>query len=391
MTRRRFLALFLGGLLALSPVLQAAPAQPSGSDRYLRLRLVRIIDQHGFGQPMEAASILLPRDWKVEAGVRWSTEIGCTENMAQMSLRAASPDGRLGFEVFPNYAWKWSDDPSVLQAARQAMAAYGARGCDHLPPYDAAEYLQNVFLPRWRAGSTLLDLGQVPDLARARNLEYQAFLQGAPAPGAAQTEFDVALATLETARNGATDQEWILATVMRNALAMPAMSGMWGGYPAMANTYNLAAMSQFAARAPKGQLEKNERLFEAVYRSFRVNPAWDAAVAQVYQNIAAIERKGIRDRAAIISRSNREIGEIVRRTYENRQVSLDRSMERQSQALRGVDAYIDPATRTRVELATGYRGAWSNGLGDYILSDDPGFNPERALGGRWAPLQRDDR
>jgi len=70
---------------------------------------------------------------------------------------------------------------------------------------------------------------------------------------------------------------------------------------------------------------------------------------------------------------------------------MDRSAERQIQALRGVETYIDPATRTRVDLTTGYQGAWTNGLGDYVLSDAPGFNPARELEGNWTALQPEGR
>jgi hypothetical protein len=75
--------------------------------------------------------------------------------------------------------------------------------------------------------------------------------------------------------------------------------------------------------------------------------------------------------------------------YESRQASLDRTFERQSQALRGVETFVDPSTSSRVELSTGYQGAWPNGLGDYLLSDSPGFDPGRDLGGNWRELVRE--
>jgi hypothetical protein len=43
----------------------------------------------------------------------------------------------------------------------------------------------------------------------------------------------------------------------------------------------------------------------------------------------------------------------------------------------------------RVELSTGYQGAWTNGLGDYLLSDLPGFDAGRDLGGNWRALRRE--
>jgi hypothetical protein len=54
-----------------------------------------------------------------------------------------------------------------------------------------------------------------------------------------------------------------------------------------------------------------------------------------------------------------------------------------------VETFVDPSTSSRVELSTGYQGAWTNGLGDYLLSDSPGFDPGRDLGGNWRELVRE--
>jgi len=190
----------------------------------------------------------------------------------------------------------------VQQYARQAEQLYGARGCELLPPFDAVAYLQQVFLPRWRAGSTLADIGRVEELAEAMRVDYEALV--GPSPGGVQTEFD-------------------------------------------------------------------------------------AARLQFWQTIARIEQQGAQDRLRIMEQSRRKIGAIVDHTYARRQASLDRQFERRSQALRGVETFVDPATNTRVELSHGYQDAWANGLGDYVLSDSPGFDPGRELGGNWRALVRE--
>lgn len=376
-------------LLALAAGLASAPPRAAGeaAPDHLRMRLVKITDAQGFGRPVQAASILLPSDWKVESGVRWTTQLGCPQNMIQMSLKASSPDGRLGFEVFPDFTWVWYDDPTAQYYARQAEQSSFAPGCAVLPPFDAPDYLQNAFLPRWRAGSPLVDIGRVAELAEAMALEYQALVGGMQS--GVQTDFDAALATLETPRDGRTDSEWVLASTIRTTTALPSASSVWMGTLQMTASYRSAAVSQFAARAPKGELEKNQRLFEAIYRSFRIDPRWDAARLQFWQAIQRIEQKGAQDRLRIMENSRRDIGAIMDQVYENRQASLDRTFERQSQALRGVETFVDPSTSTRVELSNGYQNAWTNGLGDYLLSDSPAFDPGRDLGGNWRELRRE--
>ena len=381
--RKSFLTCLLGAVV-LAGLSAAHAAASAETDSYLLLRRVSIIDPTGFGRPMEAASILLPKDWKVESQIVWTGDIGCPRNGIKLSLKAQSPDGKLGFEVFPEYVWNWVDDPQA-RAHTNPLAAFGIKGCDVLPPYDAAGYLQNLFLPYWRAGSTLVGIGHVPELAQAMQMEFMAKSGGQPSP--IRTDFDVALATIETLDAAGADEEWVLASLMRTVAYLPMLTGMGTFGNQMSGNYTMAAVNQFAARAPKGHLEKNERLFEVIYRSFRVNPVWGFAVAQHFQNLDRINLKGIQDRQRIIQQSQQEISAMIEQGYQGRQAIMDRNMEKQIQALRGVESYIDPTTQTRIELTSGYPGAWTNGLGDYVLSDSPGFNPARELQGNWTALK----
>ncbi|MGA7178694.1 MAG: hypothetical protein WBX11_03770 [Thiobacillaceae bacterium] len=127
-----FAALLLVAV-ALTSVPAAQAAGPDARQDYLRLHQIKIIDPAGFGHPVEAATILLPKDWQVESGVVWTGDIGCPRNSIKLSLEAQSPDGKLGFEVFPDYVWLWVDDPQA-RAYTNPMASLGIKGCDTLPP-----------------------------------------------------------------------------------------------------------------------------------------------------------------------------------------------------------------------------------------------------------------
>ena len=233
----------LAGAVALTRLPTARVAAPV-IDQSLLLRRVAIVDPGTFGRPVEAVSILLPKDWQDEAGVIWSGDIGCQRNGIRLSLKAHSPDGMLGFEVFPDYVRNRIDDPQA-RAYTNPMAAFGIKGCYSLPPYDAAGYRQNLFLPRWRPGA--------------------------------------ALAAIETPRAGGSDEEWVLASLVRTVAYLPMLSGMGSFGSQMSGNLTTAALSQCAARAPKGQHEQHEKLFEAIYRSFRLNPVWEPAVAQHFR------------------------------------------------------------------------------------------------------------
>lgn len=384
--RQSFLMCLLGAaMLAILTSTQAA--QSPATDGYLLMHRVSIIDPAAFGRPVEAASILLPKNWKVDSGVVWTNDIGCPQNQIKLSLKAQSPDGQLGFEVFPAYYWIWADAPQA-RAYTNPLGSFGIKGCDVLPPYDAAGYLQNLFLPYWRPNSTVLGIDHVPELIQAMQMEFLAMSGGQPSP--IQTDFDAALAGIETPGTQPSE-EWVLASLVRTAAYLPVLNAMGGFGNQMSGNYTMAALSQFAARAPKGQLEKNERLFDAIYRSFKLNPAWESAITQHLQTMSQINLKGIQDRQRIMRQSHQEIGAMIEQGYNARTAMMDRSAERQIQALRGVETYTDPTTHTQVQLTSGYQGAWTNGLGDYVLSNSPSFTPARELRGNWSALKPEGR
>ena len=74
-----------------------------------------------------------------------------------------------------------------------------------------------------------------------------------------------------------------------------------------------------------------------------------------------------------------------------RQESQDRINEPFGQLMKGTENYVDPATNEQIDLSAGYKGAWSNGKGKYILSDSPGFDPVVELKEDWKALRREQR
>jgi len=94
-------------LIAQKPNTKPASAKlaaESSQGHYYRLKLDKIMDEQGFGQPVEVAS-LLPADWRTEGGVRWDgSELRCPINIIKLQIiklqfRAAAPDGLTGIEL----------------------------------------------------------------------------------------------------------------------------------------------------------------------------------------------------------------------------------------------------------------------------------------------------
>ncbi len=71
----------------------------------------------------------------------------------------------------------------------------------------------------------------------------------------------------------------------------------------------------------------------------------------------------------------------------NAQRVSDIGFHANDQNLRDVQTYRDPSTGQTFELSNQYNHAWLNGSNQYVMSDDPNFNPNSQLSGSWNELQ----
>ena len=55
-----------------------------------------------------------------------------------------------------------------------------------------------------------------------------------------------------------------------------------------------------------------------------------------------------------------------------------------------MDKYYNPLEGKEVELPTGYGNAWTNNLGEYVLSEDPNFNPNVGSNLNWQQIREGD-
>ena len=163
-------------------------------------------------------------------------------------------------------------------------------------------------------------------------------------------------------------------------------AGLFGG--GGSTFWNVAYHTAF--RAPAAQLESFADLYRAIFASVKLNPAWMALVQQVIQGLSSNTIRHIQQIGAIsrqISQNAAEMREQNLQGWQQRSASFDRVAEQFSQTIRGMDAYYDPNTGQNVELPSGYTQAWSTPLGEYLLTDDPNFNPNVGSTQTWIPLE----
>ncbi len=372
-------------LVALLVLLTATASALAQDAKMLRLKQISIFDNQGWGQPVVAYTMLVPSDWKVEGGVTWNQGWHCLyTEMVSNHLRVTSPDGRYGFELFPDYAANWYQDPMSIQMQQRQIAA-GQQVCPLSQPFGASDFLTRLFVPGFRQGAQVQSVEQNPQTAQAYYQDMVSKLGPLLQQGNMQVSADAARMIL---RYQGSD-EMVMATTSITTIRGMSATAAANGQMAYAMHYNSNASRVVGFRAPQGELQAMDRLYSAMLSSIHINPAWEGAVQRVILNIGQINLKGAQDRSRIWQNTMSEIGDMQMKSWENRQESQDRIAHMWSQTIREVDDYVDPSTNTKVELPSGYDNIWSSGDGEYLLSQTPGFDPNNDLhtGHNWSRME----
>ncbi len=368
---------------APAPVNTVAPAAPapSGDGHTYRMKMAKILDQQGFGSPLVSATLLIPSDWQSQGATTWNLKDKC--NTISTTLRATGPDGR-AFEIFPAYTWNWADDPTILKQTAAQTAKLGNHACDIMPPMGAADYLKqnlgkirpNAKLAGIEPATKILKILQ--DRARQTEQASQGRFQQHVRPDAIRARIRYSL-------NGQPVEEWILVVTMITSTTGPAFNAR-AGKSTQSSTYNCRA-TMLAERAPQGQLDSNEKLFDLINSTYHVDPQWQGRVTQNALKIQQIRNKGIQDRANIVSKNAGDIRNIQQQAYENQQKGEAQSSAQFDQYLRGTETYQNPNTGEKVDLDSSYGHAWVSNTGEYLLSDQATFDPNTVSKDSWTPME----
>ena len=109
--------------------------------------------------------------------------------------------------------------------------------------------------------------------------------------------------------------------------------------------------------------------------------------AKMMAQMAANQHRSLQ-RLGDLSRSISDASDSIMDGYFERSAAYDRMGEKYSEAIRGVDSYVDPTSDFRPELPGGYDHAWTNGLGEYIVSNDHLFDPNLNSTMDWRQMER---
>jgi hypothetical protein len=271
-----------------------------------------------------------------------------------------------------------------------SQATYVQMGATIMQPLAAVDFLQRVFIPQARPGVSglkVIETQPLPALAQyslqVSNMMLNLFGQISPFNFTYENRADSGRVQVEYTQNGRRVIEDFTATLNYFIANMPTMSGM-----SIPDISWAASVTSF--RAPAEEMAAKVRMFQIAVYSRYDNPAFNVGYTRL---CAIITREKLRQQQTIFARYQQirqtlsECDDIIMQVYQNKNASFDRMFDNYSQALRGVDTYVDPVNKWNIELPTGYDNAWTNGT-DYVFSDSPSYNPNVNAGGNWTQMTR---
>lgn len=346
----------------------AAAEEAAAGDAGQALRMVRLEVRDPQINNDVAFDMLVAKGWTSEGGILWRHD--CSE-LASVAMKLVSPDGTCSIEVFPNQMFTWTEGgmPFFPQGSNYM-------GNEVQPPLlDMRQFVQQVILPRFRGAvagqARIAKIERLDDVAKTilANIQEQGIVKEAQA-ARVRVEYD----------EGDRPVEEDIYCVLLHSTA-----------PAMPGWHLWSTERVYGFRAPRGQLDAQTPLMQAMVQSVRLNLGWYNKVMQVY----AIRNQGIQQSiedagrlSRHISQVNDEILEMNRQAYENQQASQDRVARQFDNYIRGVEEYQNPIEEKAVQLPSGYNQAWVSGSGEYILSNDPGFNPNENSTIEWREMPK---
>ena len=352
---------------------------PSGSYLLLKKAQIMVDDPDYDKTPSPAIEMLIPSTWDFKGTIRmYGGKTGCFNESFSVFWEATSADGVTKFQGIPNYAWQYSDDPQELHKLTDPnrRTHNGSKTNDLCPvakPLNAEQYFRQMVLSGLQPAMTVESVEPFPVLEQIVRQEY-----GLPPADAGNSgaRVDAIRIRLAFQKDNKPMELWYSVALVTRTYRV-----------GQGFLYDLHAVSQVALGAPKGELDANDKLFKVVMASIQPLPRYTAYTNKWIANYYQIQA----NKEAAMDKIQADLINTMTQTYlnmsANAQKVSDIGFHANEQNLRDVQTYRDPSTGRTFELSNQYGHAWLNGSNQYVMSDDPSFNPNSALTGSWDELQ----
>ena len=354
---------------------------PSGAgDRYYLMKQVKIVDK-SMGKEMPAYDLMIPTTWQFKGWIALgSAEGGCFADMFATVGDAKNADDSIEFQMLPQYTWQYMDDPAgqqQMQMQNRKDAQFGMKPCPVRAPIPAAEFIRQDLIAKYRKDKTVVSIDPFPELDQI--VRYRLGLPPTAAGcGASGIRVDAARARLAyNDDKGQPVEEWIAAAIVVRTIPT-------GGRGA---AYDWHAIMVMFYQAPKGKLDANDRLFKLMASTIRPEPEWQKASNQFIATLYQKKQAELAKQSQIVWQFQQHVVQTINGVVANSQAGANHAVYGESQIIRSVQTFRDPSTGATFELSNQFDHAWLNGANEYVMSDDPSFNPNSSLNGNWTQLQ----
>lgn len=361
--------LFLSGTHAVAQI----NAKTTGSEEVLKFKNFSYIDREGTG--IEVFNFLLPADWQFDGGIKWTLD---NPGMpATIPFRVYNTKGNDEFEAFTNRSFFWTTNLQLLLMFPPGTKYFGNTV---KPPVNAQVALKQIILPRERQNYQNLKIisqSDLPELAIALGAGKQA--QGFGSSSATGAKMRISYT-----KNGIEMEEELYAVVEKMTFPIQLMNGT------VFNTIWFVDYI-FSFKGEKGKLEVQTKIFQTITSSFRVNPKWYAKYSNIIEYLAQQQIRQIRsvgELSRMLSQASDQMRTEQQNKYESQSSVYDKVAEKFSDNTLGIDRYYDPYEERQVELPSGFNHAWCNNSGEYVVTDNPNYNPNVGSNLNWSQLER---
>jgi hypothetical protein len=362
----------------------AAAAHPvaseAGSPSYLRMKkaqIMVILSTAPNAPQQPGVEMLIPTTWEFKGEAQVGTsKSGCFCDAFPIVWDANSADGTTRFQGFPNYSWQYSDDPQQMRKLndpnRRQMGGNG-KVCPVSKPLTAEQFFREDLMPLLPSGTTLVSIEPYPEL---NEMARQQMGLSPNDSGNGSIRTDAIRARVEFQKDNKSMEAWLTAAVVMRTYRV-----------GRGSLYDLHAIDVMSFTAPKGKLLGNEKLLRVMMSSIRITPEYSAFANKYIASFYQMQAK----KEAMIDQINAKLQKDITQTYMQISANAMRGSEQSflaaDQNIRGVQTFRDPSTGHTMELSNQYDHAWLNGANEYVMSDNPNFNPNAQLSGSWNQLQ----
>ena len=337
-------------------------------------------------------TVLAPKGWKVEGGA-WSPPPAAFSWMPSRHITVSGPDGST--VIFqPNLAAYYQR--VAMEPPAPVGSVHQAQGLPNMPlPGNLNEWGQWVEqytirpVHRDAANVRVSKARVVPELTDKLRRLYAPMSQFYASFDShdAQMRADQQAISVETTFN-ANGSRWQQVDAFNHFSFVGQVASAFGGADYYVGWENRDAVS---LRAPEGKLDAQMPVFLAIINSLRESPEYTRQILELQTKIS----KGNHEAAmktintyAEISRAsynaNQEINAGIMKSYNERNASQDRGQRDFVNYIHDQQDYKDPSLNANVTLPSSYDRVFSNGKGDYVLTNDVSFEP----GADWSSIQK---